>query len=77
MTNPRDDLRATEEAIRQDAKSIVKLEEQKAALDPTDPELERISDKVVQIGGSVRDNAAAEQDLVAEIQGPQRRRHRN
>jgi hypothetical protein len=77
MTNPRDDLRATEQAIHQDAATIAKLEEEKAVLDPTDTEVERISDKVEQIAHSLSDKTAAEQELVDEIQAPQKRRRRN
>jgi hypothetical protein len=77
MTNPRDDLRATEQAIHQDAATIAKLEEQKTELDPSDPEVERISDKVQQLAHSLSDKTAAEQELVEEIQAPQKRRRRN
>jgi hypothetical protein len=77
MTNPRDDLRATEQAIHHDAKAIVELEEQKATLDPTDAEVERISDKVQKIAHSLNDKTAAEQELVEEIQAPEKRRRRN
>jgi hypothetical protein len=77
VTNPRDDLRATEQAIGHDAKTIVELEDTKAKLDPTDAEVERISDKVQEIASTLRDKAAAEQELVAEIQAPEKRRRRN
>lgn len=77
MTNPRDDLRATEEAIQQDANTIVELEKHKSTLDPTDAEVGRISDKVQQIAYTLRDKATAEQDLVEEIQAPDPRRPRN
>jgi len=77
VTNPREDLRATEQAIHHDAKTIVELEEQKAQLDPTDAEVERISDKVQDIASKLSDKTAAEQELVAEIQAPEKRRRRN
>ena len=77
MTNPRDDLRATEQAIHHDAKSIAELEEQKAKLEPTDPKVEQISDQVQTIARSLTDKTAAEQELVDEIQAPEKRRRRN
>lgn len=77
MTNPRDDLRATEQAIYHDAKSIAELEEQKAKLEPTDPKVEQISDQVQTIARSLTDKTAAEQELVDEIQAPEKRRRRN
>ena len=77
MTNSRDDLRATEQAIHHDAKTIVELEEQKAKLDPTDAAVERISNKVQEIAYTLRDKTAAEHELVEEIQAPEKRRRRN
>lgn len=77
MTDQRDDLRATEQAIHRDAKTIVELEEQKAKLDPTDAKVEEISDKVQKVAHSLSDKTAAEQELVEEIQAPGKRRRRN
>ena len=77
MTNSRDDLRATEQAIHHDAKEIVELEEQKAKLEPTDIDVERISDKVQEVAHSLSDKTAAEQELVEEIQAPEKRRRQN
>jgi hypothetical protein len=77
MANPRDDLRATEQSIHRDAKAIVKLEELKAKLDPTDPEVERISDEVQKVAHSLSDKTAAEQELVDEVQASHKHRRRN
>ncbi len=77
MTNPRDDLRATEQSIHRDAKKIVDLEERKSELDPSDPAVERISDQVQKTAQALSDKTAAEQELVDEIQAPERRRKRN
>ena len=73
MTNPRDDLKATEQSIQRDAKKIADLEGQKANLDPTHPAVEQISDEVGQMAQSLTDKSKAEQDLVAEIQAPGKR----
>jgi hypothetical protein len=77
MANPRHDLRATEQAIHHDAKTIAELEEQKAKLEPTDPLVEQISDKVEEIAGSLNDKTAAEQELGRRDPGPTKRRRRN
>lgn len=74
MTDPRHDLKATEQAIHHDAKEIVKLEEQKAKLDPTDPALEKISNKVKTIARSLTAKTAAEEELVDEVQASGKRR---
>jgi hypothetical protein len=73
MTNPRDDLKATEQSIQRDAKKIAELEEQKANLDPNDPAVERISDRVHETAQSLTDKSVAEQGLVDEIQAPGKR----
>ena len=77
MTNPRDDLKATEQAIHRDAKKIAELEEQKSSLDPTDPAVEQISNQVQKTAQSLTDKTAAEQELVEEIQAPGKRRKSN
>jgi len=77
VTNPRDDLRATEQAILRDAQKIVELEEQKAELDPNDPQVERISEHVRGVARSLGDKSTAEEELVDEIQAPRKRRQRN
>jgi archaellum component FlaC len=75
MTNPRQELRATEEAIREDAKTIAHLEEEKEGLDPTDPKVERLSERVRSVAGVLKDKTAAEKELVEEIQASTTRRH--
>jgi TRAP-type mannitol/chloroaromatic compound transport system substrate-binding protein len=77
VTNPRDDLRATEQSIHRDAETIVELEERKARLDPTDPEVEKISDLVQDAARTLVHKTSAEQELVDEIQAAQKRRQRN
>jgi TRAP-type mannitol/chloroaromatic compound transport system substrate-binding protein len=77
MTDQRDDLRATEQAIHHDATTIAELEEQKAKLEPTDPKVEQISDQIQEIARSLTDKTAAEQELVDEIQAPEKHRRRN
>jgi len=68
MPDPRDDLRATEQAIHEDAQQVQSLEEQKAALDPSDPRVGELSDKVGRLAAGLKDKAAAEIELSEEIQ---------
>lgn len=69
MTDREEDLRATEASIRRDADRIGDLEDQKAALDPTDPRVDSLSERVEQIAVDIRGKAAAEREL-AEETGP-------
>jgi hypothetical protein len=47
------------------------LEEQKRALDPTDPRVLLLSEQVEQLAVRLQDKAAAEQELAEEIQAKQ------
>ena len=67
MSNPRDDLRSTEESIRLDAKRMQVLEEHKAALDPADPRVERLSVEIERLANALQGKAAAERELALEI----------
>jgi len=69
MPNPRDDLRATEDSILTDATRVVALEKKKMSLDPGDPEVDRLSNKIERIAGGIEDKAKAEKVLSAEITG--------
>lgn len=77
MTDQRDDLRATEQAIHHDAETIASLEVKKAALDPTDPDVRQLSDRVKTVAASLVHKATAENELVEQIQAPGKRRRRN
>ena len=66
MTDPRDDLRSTMDAIHRDAEQIADLEEEKAALDPTDPRLVTLSDEVQKVAGELKDLSTAERELSEE-----------
>ena len=67
MPDPREDLRATEESILSDATRVVALEEEKIALDPGDPRVDQLSDRVEKLAGGIEDKAKAERALSAEI----------
>jgi hypothetical protein len=68
MPDPREDLRATEESIRRDAEHVKTLEEEKAALDPTDPRVLHLSEQVERVTARLQDKATAERELSEEIQ---------
>lgn len=68
MSDPQQDLRATADSIRRDAEQVATLEEQKTALDPADPSVVPISEKVERLAAGLQDKAIAERELVEEIQ---------
>ena len=68
MPDPREDLRATEELIRHDAEHVQSLEEEKQALDPTDPQIAHLSAQVECLTAGLKDKAVAERELSDEVQ---------
>lgn len=68
MADPGQDLQATAESIRRDAELVKTLEEQKADLDPGDPRVVGISERVERIADGLQDKATAERELAEEIQ---------
>jgi len=52
-----------------DATRVVALEKKKMSLDPGDPEVDRLSNKIERIAGGIEDKAKAEKVLSAEITG--------
>src|SRR6185312_7082106 len=68
MPDPQQDLRATADSIRRDAEHLATLEEQKTVLDPADPRVLDISEKVERLAAGLQDKAVAERELVEEIQ---------
>jgi len=69
MPDPRDDLRSTAESIRRDADQVRALEEEKLDLDPTDPKVVRLSERIERLTGGLHAKAAAERELGEQIQG--------
>ena len=68
----RDDLRATEAAIQHDAERVADLEQQKAARDPSDPVVVKLSAQVERIAEGLHDKAVAERALAQELQAGER-----
>ena len=69
MPDARDDLRATSEALQQDADLLEELEKQKETLDPEDPRLPDLARRVENLVRAMAAKASAERELVEEIQG--------
>jgi hypothetical protein len=71
MTDAKDDLRATSEAVRDDAELLADLEARKLSLDPADPEVDRLSREIQELVRTLGHMAAAERELAEEIGGPE------
>jgi hypothetical protein len=67
MPDARSDLRATSEAIRDDAHLLADLEARKLSLDPADPEVDRLSREIQQLARTIGHKATAERELAEEI----------
>ena len=68
MADARDDLRATSEAIQDDAEQLADLEARKRSLDPTDPAVAELSRLIERLAESVASKATAERELSEELQ---------
>ena len=67
MPDAQQDLRATSEAIQDDAHLLADLEAKKLSLDPADPEVDRLSIAIQQLVATISHKAAAELELAAEM----------
>lgn len=67
MSDRADDLKATNESIREDAAKVDSLEARKAELPPGDPRVDQISDRVEAVIESMASKAAAEREIAGEI----------
>jgi len=61
------DLHATEDSIRSDLARLSALEMTKTALDPADPELDRLSDEAVTIADGLARKTRAERELGQDL----------
>ncbi len=68
MSDPRDDLRSTEESIRRDAEQVKALEAEKSALEPTDPRVAQLSEQIERLATVLQGKTTAERELADEIQ---------
>jgi hypothetical protein len=67
MSDTESDLRATSEAIQADAQELADLEARKLALDPADPEVDRLSIEIQEHVRRIAHKAAAERELAEEL----------
>ena len=63
MSEREDDYKATVESIRQDAREIERIEQQKAALEPDDPATRTLSARAEALAETLHHKTLAEQDL--------------
>lgn len=68
MSDPRQDLRASEDSIREDAKQVLRLEEAKSKLDPGDPQVDEISEDVERVAAAIAVKSRAEREISREIE---------
>jgi acyl-CoA reductase-like NAD-dependent aldehyde dehydrogenase len=61
------DLRATTDAIRQDADRLAAIETEKQGLAPEDPRLDELSDAAVAAADRINHETRAERQLVREL----------
>jgi hypothetical protein len=61
------DLKATGDSIRADARRLVTLEDDKLALDAEDPEVDRLSDEAIELARRIARETVAERQLSQEI----------
>ncbi len=69
MPDAQEDLRATSEAIQDDAEQLAMLETQKRDLEPTNPEVVEMSRRIEELAQEMATKATAERELSEEIQG--------
>jgi hypothetical protein len=62
-----EDLHATEDSIRVDLDRLTTVEAAKSALDPADPEVDRLSDEAVELADVIGRKTRAERQLGQEI----------
>jgi hypothetical protein len=67
MPDAESDLRATSEAIQDDAQLLADLEARKLSLDPGDPEVDKLSTAIQQLVRKIDHKAIAERELAEEI----------
>jgi hypothetical protein len=69
MSSPHDDLRSTEQSILYDAQRVKELEGEKADMDPTDPRVGPLAERIERLATELQGKTAAERELIEEVQG--------
>jgi hypothetical protein len=65
--NAEQDLRATSDSIRSDARRLDAIEAQKGGLAPEDPDADRLSAEAVEVAERIERQAKAERQIVRDI----------
>jgi hypothetical protein len=68
MSDIRDDLRSTGEAIEADADMVKKLEDEKRSLDPADSRVLELSERIERLSTGLKGKASAEREISEDIQ---------
>ena len=66
MSNTNDDLRSTEDAVRQDAREIERLEAEKQDMDAGDARVGSISSRVERVSRQLHEKASTEHAIADE-----------
>jgi len=61
------DLKATADSIRVDIGRLAALEDEKMALDPEDPRVDRVSDEAIDLADRIQREVRVERQLAKEI----------
>jgi hypothetical protein len=68
MSDMRDDLKSTGEAVDADADMVKRLEAEKTALDPADPRVPALSERIERLSTGLKSKAGAQRDISEQIQ---------
>ena len=68
MPDAQEDLRATSEAIQDDAEELATLETQKRELEPSNPRVVEMSQRIEELAQEMATKATAERELSEDIQ---------
>jgi len=69
MPDAKDDLRATSEAVQDEAERLADMEARKQSLDPADPRVEELSREIEEMAKAIARKSTIERELSEEIQG--------
>jgi hypothetical protein len=67
VSDATEDLRATADDLAADAERLRRIEERKAALDPSDPALLALSAEAERLSKTIASKATAQHDLAREV----------
>jgi hypothetical protein len=67
LSKEEQDLRATGDSIRADVSRLAGVEADKRALDPKDPDVDRLSDVAVDLANRIARKTRAERELSTDI----------